>query len=187
MRDISQETIIEAAGGSIEAFEAIYRHYSGYVYTVAYRVAGNTEDAEEVTQDVFLKVHRKIKGFRFKSAFKTWIYRITMNMAINALKKRSRKGRQTRSFDVVVEDTYAAPEKPDELERKEKERSIEAMLESLNPEERACVVLKNVEGLKYREISKVLGININTVRTRLKRAREKLVSLYHKEGLSDEV
>ena len=74
--------------GDISAFEAIYRKYASFVYNVAYRITPLKEDAQEITQEVFITVHRQLAGFQFKSAFKTWLYRVTVNCALNMLKKK---------------------------------------------------------------------------------------------------
>jgi RNA polymerase sigma-70 factor (ECF subfamily) len=85
--DISREILIKAAQGGISEFEALYKAAAGFVYTVALRVTANEQDAQEVTQDVFLKIHKKLKDFRFRSSFKTWVYRITVNTALNTLRR----------------------------------------------------------------------------------------------------
>ena len=74
MQDIPKDVLIKAAEGDIKAFEHIYRVTSGFVYSVAFRITQNTQEAEEVTQDVFLKIHKNLKNFRFRASFKTWIY-----------------------------------------------------------------------------------------------------------------
>jgi len=178
MLDISRTTIQKAAAGDIGAFEEIYRRTSGFVYNVAWRVTGNKEDAEEVGQNVFVTVYRKLSGFRFESSLKTWLYRITVNRALNYVKKTSRE----RSVTVSYDDALAHPDaglgaaatparKPADPQR------IEQILEHLNPDQRACIVLRSIEGLSYQEIAQALNINVNTVRSRIKRARETLLSL----------
>lgn len=179
MREIDREIIERAADGDMDAFEEIYRASSGYVYTVALRVTGSKEDAEEVTQDVFVSVHRSLPGFGFRSSFKTWLYRIAMNRAINAYRKRS-KDRKRR----VELDENTGAEGPEGIKRAEDREAVGKMLEKLPPEQRACLVLKEIDGMKYEEIADTLKINLNTVRTRIKRAREKLVSIYGKGGAS---
>lgn len=183
MIDIPANLIESASRGDIDAFEKIYRVSSGYVFAVAYRVMGRREDAEEVTQDVFVKVYRKLGSFQFKSAFSTWIYRITMNTAINLYRKRSKERLRKVSFDDAIGgDKYPEDNRGPAMEAEKKERRelVRSMLMALPEPQRACVVLKDLEGLKYEEIAKVLDINLNTVRSRLSRAREKLVSLYGK-------
>jgi RNA polymerase sigma-70 factor (ECF subfamily) len=176
MNNISEDTITKALKGSVESFEAIYKAYSGFVYNVSFRVVNNIDEAQEVTQEVFLTVHRKLKSFRFKSSFKTWIYRIAVNLAINHAKKKAKE--QNRTVGYNDDDFSKSIDSFDEgIEREQQEKTISILLESLNPDQRACVVLRNHEGLSYQEIAESLNININTVRSRLKRAREKLLSL----------
>jgi RNA polymerase sigma-70 factor, ECF subfamily len=184
MINISEGTIRKAAGGDMGSFGEIYRSFSGYVFSVAYRVTGNHRDAEEVTQDVFIRMYRKLGTFAFKSAFSTWIYRIAMNTAINLYRKRSKERGRNCLFKDDLDYTKSADEKDvaEGLEREDNEKLVRSMLESLPEKQRACVVLREIEGLKYEEVAAVLGININTVRSRLSRAREKLVSLYGKKG-----
>ena len=99
MKNIPKELIIKAREGDMDAFREIYRMSSGYVYTIALKITGSREDAEEVTQDVFLSVHRKLGGFRFRSSLKTWIYRIVTNKAINAYRKNARERGKKVPFD----------------------------------------------------------------------------------------
>jgi len=172
MNDISADILKKASAGDMNSFELIYKETSGFVYNVALRVLNNSEDAEEVTQEVFLTVYHKLKDFRFESSLKTWIYRITVNRAINLAKKRSR--------DKVIKTEYeneskiqAAPDKGKE----ERSGVVDTLLRSVDPDQRACLVLRDIEGLSYKEISDTLKVNINTVRSRLNRAREKLLNL----------
>ena len=89
MQEISKDILMQAAKGDIGAFEEIYRIASDFIFNVAYRITNNNEDAEEVSQDVFIKIYKNLKGFRFQSSFKTWIYRIAVNSAVNTSKKRT--------------------------------------------------------------------------------------------------
>ncbi|MFA6636761.1 MAG: sigma-70 family RNA polymerase sigma factor [Candidatus Omnitrophota bacterium] len=184
MLKISDDTIKRAAEGDMEAFEEIYRYSSGYVHSVAYRITGNRQDAEEVTQDVFVRVYRKLGTFGFRSAFSTWLYRIAMNTAINLYRKKSKERGKTIPFDdAVAADKYGeGKEEGNNIDGEDNEKLVRSMLESLPEGQRACVILRNIEGLKYEEVARALGINLNTVRSRLNRARERLISLYGKRG-----
>ena len=185
MQKISNETILRAAEGHTEAFEEIYRIVSGFVYSVAFRVTNNREDAQEVTQDVFVKIHKNLKKFRFRSSFKTWAYRITVNVAINLVNRRKRKRGKTVSYDEAIDYKTSLERDQEKLEKTKKEdneEKVNNMLRILPPKQRTCIVLKDIEGLKYEEISGILRININTVRSRLKRARERLISRYGRGG-----
>jgi RNA polymerase sigma-70 factor (ECF subfamily) len=184
MQPIDKDIIIRAAEGDMEAFEEIYRKTSGYVYTIAFRITSSREDAQEATQDVFLSVHKNLRSFRFQSSFKTWIYRIATNMAINMYRKRSKERGRTVVFDETIEIERPEERKTETFDKEHNETIVRNMLDALPPEQKACLVLKEIEGLKYEEIAQTLKININTVRSRLKRAREKLISRYRQEVTS---
>ncbi len=175
MQDISRETIEEAASGNKDAFARVYQAASGFVFTLAYRIAGNKEEAEEITQDVFLKIHRHLGDFQFRSSFKTWLYRIAVNTALNA-HKRLRKERMRR---VDVEDIENTPA-PVGHDASGTQDLVRGLLEKLNPVQRACITLREIEGLSYEEMARALRVNINTVRSRLKRARVALIALGRK-------
>jgi len=184
MVEIDTHTIELAQDGDVSAFESIYRSFFGFVSNVAYRVVGNPQDAEEVTQETFLNMHRNIKNFRFQSSLKTWAYRITVNTAINFSKKRSNQHR-----DLSFDESYSAslaPEAYSALEAQENDQRVQQLLSSLSAEHRAVIVLRSFQGLSYQEISDTLNIPINTVRTRIKRAREALLAMKN-EVISDEV
>lgn len=182
MNEIEQNILIRAGQGDLQAFEVVYKALSSFVYNVAYRVVGNKEDAQEVTQEVFMTVYNKLKEFRFESSFKTWVYRIATNQAINLAKKTSKTRNQTTSFDEQIDPPSVGPDVGANIEKEHNDKLVEELFNAINPDQRACVVLRNIEGLSYEQIAQTLNININTVRTRLKRAREKMLSLRKQVG-----
>ncbi len=186
MQDISRDVLTRAAGGDLAAFEEIYRAASGFVYGIAFRITGSREDTEEVTQDVFLKIHEHLKDFRFGSSFRTWAYRITVNTAVNVYRRNKRLGARRADFEPVAATAVAPDGTEERLEKADRERLVTGLLAGLNPEQRACVVLREIEGLSYREIAETLKINLNTVRSRLKRARLTLVTR-GKEAIKNEL
>lgn len=175
MEDIAKDILIRASQGDMQAFEEVYKSSSSFVYNVAYRVVNNREDAMEVAQEVFMIIHHKLKGFRFESSFKTWVYRITANYAINFAKKNSRA--KTVPFEDSFGEGAVLNEAQARMDQEHRNQLVENLLAELNPDQRACVVLRDIQGLSYEEIAQALNININTVRSRLKRSREKLLSL----------
>ena len=175
MEDISKNIINQAVKGDAEAFEIIYKATSKYVYTVALRITNNLEDAEDVTQDVFLKIFKNINKFNFHSSLKTWIYRITVNASINACKKESKEMDRRDEYIIDVNQHPSEEKELDEI-KESNENLIASLLEILNPDQRACMVLREIEGLNYKEIAKILKVNINTIRSRLKRARDALLT-----------
>jgi RNA polymerase sigma-70 factor (ECF subfamily) len=186
MQDISREILIKASEGDLGSFEIIYKATADFVYNVAYRIVSNRHDAEEIAQEVFLSVYHKLKDFRFQSSLKTWIYRITVNCAINYSKKMSREKEKRKVYDEDpnTAKVFDAPAVRDS--DKTREEIIGSLLANLNPDQKACIVLRSIEGLSYEEIADTLKIGINTVRSRLKRAREKLLSL-KKEVIKNEM
>ena len=193
MEDISKNILMRASRGDMEAFEIIYKTASDFVYRTALRITNNRDDAEDVTQEVFIKIYQNLKNFQFRSSFKTWAYRITVNAAINTCKgiskEMDRRDDDTSLMDRDM-DQYASSqiENPETLiDEEDNEKRIASLLETLNPDQRACIVLREIEGLNYQEISEVLKININTVRSRLKRARETLLAYKNSEVITNGV
>ncbi|MBF0511193.1 MAG: RNA polymerase sigma factor [Candidatus Omnitrophica bacterium] len=180
MEDIGQDILIKASQGEAQAFEEVYRLTSSFVYNVALRIVNNREDALEVAQEVFMTIYHKLKNFRFESSFKTWVYRITANTAINFAKKKNRH--KTVELEEFFKEGAVENEVRAKINREDAQARIETLLAALTQDQRACVTLRDIEGLSYEEIAQALNININTVRSRLKRSREKLLSLKNEVG-----
>ncbi len=180
MEDIARDVIMRAAQGDISAFEAIYRNASVFVYNVAFRITNNSQNADEVTQDVFMKIYKNLKKFQYMSSLKTWIYRITVNAAINYKKREEKHENQRVDYDSAMQSVYTEETIRKKLDNEAGKEKISGLLNALNSDQRACVVLREIEGLNYKEIANSLGVNINTVRTRLKRARQKLLDFVKK-------
>ena len=178
MEDIAKDILIRASQGDMQAFEDVYKTSSSFVYNVALSVVNNKEDALEVSQEVFMVLYYKLKSFRFESSFKTWVYRITANCSINFAKKSSRV--KTVPYDDAIGEGSVLMDTKAEIEQEYNAKFVERLLSELNPDQRACVVLRDIQGLSYEQIAQALGININTVRSRLKRSRGKLMSLKSK-------
>ena len=187
MKDIPEHIFTRAAGGDKDAFRELYTITSGFVYGTALRVTRNTQDAEEVTQDVFMKVHRKLKRFEVGTSFKAWIYRITFNTSLNTCKKRQRETVKIEGVKHEVDVPTEPPVGTAGLDRIYYRKKLDDLLALINVDQRACILLREIEGLDYKEIARVLKININTVRTRLKRARERLMHHARKEVSSYEM
>jgi RNA polymerase sigma-70 factor (ECF subfamily) len=180
MVDIPREVIELAKAGDLEAFQEIYKAATGFVYNVALRITNNRQEAEEVTQDVFLKVYRNLKDFEFRASLKTWIYRITANTALNAYKRISKVRNRTQGLESIENTVVFSGQADKDIikhdEQKANEEALSLLLGRLNADQRSCIVLREIEGLRYEEIARALKININTVRSRLKRAREAMAA-----------
>ena len=177
-------SVIEACKrGDQAAFEEMIRLTHASVYSLSLRIVGNPEDAAEVAQETYLKLLRVIKQFRGDSKFSTWLYRVTSNVAITFLRKRSRR-RQEVSMAAEDWEALPAPASTDPAARAE-QRSLrdrlEAAIASLPEDYRAVVVMKDVYGLSFEEIARELRINEGTARVRLFRARRRLKNVLFDE------
>ncbi|MFO7675838.1 MAG: sigma-70 family RNA polymerase sigma factor [bacterium] len=152
-----------ATAAPSDDFERIYLEHRARVFSTAYRFVRNREDAEDVTQDVFIKVYRKMAEFRGDAALSTWVYRITVNTALDLLRRRKR--RQAVSLDEVSEPS-AGPSNLKNL--------IESMIPTLPEGYRKVFVLHDIEGLKHNEIAEILGITEGASKSQLHRARASL-------------
>ncbi len=175
MITISSDILKKASLGDLDSFEEIYKAMSCFVYNIAYRTVNNREDAQEIAQEVFLIVYRRLKDFKEESSLKTWVYRIAVNCSINYGKKRTREKIKDSEYEKFDTGNRDSSDPRVSLGKDEHHEIIEKLMENIDPEQRECLVLRNVEGFSYKEISKMLDININTVRSRLKRGREKLL------------
>lgn len=160
------------------AFELLVNQYKQLVYKTAYRMMGNREDAEDQVQEVFLKVYRGIKELDAPSTLTTWIYRITMNTCLDALRKEKRGGRtqsptqpdKDEEEGTVYQDTRT-PTPEEATLRSEVRRCLEETLARLDASSRAILILRDVEDRPYEEIAKVLGIGLSAVKMRIHRTR----------------
>ena len=176
MQDIARDILERAFQGDMQAFERVYKDCSGFVYNVALRVTRNSADAEEVTQDVFMKVYRYLKSFRFRSAFKTWLYRITVNTAINRYRKSLREEKSRVDLGSAIESLPADSSAAEIALHSDNEARLNALLDRLSLKYKTCLILREIQGLNYQEIAAALRIPVNTVRSRLKRARQALLN-----------
>jgi RNA polymerase sigma-70 factor, ECF subfamily len=164
------------------AYDELVRVYSASIYHVAYRMLGDSADAADVVQDIFLKVFRNIGGFKGEAALKTWIFKIAFSEILNRLRWWKRRHRfATVSLDEKPNGTPASdyvadsgPTPEEILQSKERENGIQKALSKLSREHRSIVVLRDIEGFSYNEIADVLGISMGTVKSRLARARADL-------------
>ncbi len=167
------------------AFDDVFVRYNGMVFQLVFRLLGDREEALDVTQEVFLTVHRKLAAFRGESSIKTWIYRIAVNRASNRFRWWNRlRRRGTVSLDdhlsadkePCLVDTIQCPGRsPEEtLLRLEQRAEIERCLSRLPHEQRTAVVLRDIQGLSYEEIAQATKVSLGTVKSRIARGREEL-------------
>ena len=167
MKEIDTALVRACQRGDIEAFEQIFRVYRNPVFRVAYRFTGNRDDAEDLTQEIFLKVFENIGSFRYESSFATWLYRIAVNTCMNF--QRGKKPAES----LGVTDDLGSSVSPEAIcERGELQRKIEAEIASLPNPLKIAFLLVVVEGMTYREASEILGLSVDALRMRVSRARQ---------------
>lgn len=176
-----KELILKCKQNDREAFNQLVEAYQSKIINLAYGMLSNKEDAYDAAQEVFIKVYRGIEGFKEQASFSTWIYRITVNVCNDILRKRM-KTVSTVSLYQGSEDEDDRPleikdEKPtpeEYMEMSETQKAVRYALDELSEEYKAVITLYDLEGLSYDEISAVLKCPVGTIKSRLNRARRLL-------------
>jgi RNA polymerase sigma-70 factor (ECF subfamily) len=181
------ELIERAAEGDRAAFVTLVERHRGMVYRVAFQYAGNHYDADDIAQDVFIKVHRSLPAFRRDAQFTSWLYRITMNACIDHGRRRS----PTTSLDGAspddrVSEVVAEDPGPDQrVFAGEVRREVEQAVDSLPPQQRIVFTMRHFEGMKLCEIAESLGVAEGTVKRQLHSAVHRLRhALRHVRGIA---
>jgi RNA polymerase sigma-70 factor (ECF subfamily) len=171
------ELVRRAQAGREEAFDELVRRYERKVYNICYRMLGNEPDAGEALQDAFMRAYRFLPRFQFKSSFFTWLYRIATNVSLTKLHRR--KQPETVSLDEPVDEEGNVPLEipddrysPEEVHRRTRIREkLQEAVESLPPEHREVVKLRDFDGRSNEEVAAALGISVAAVKSRLHRGR----------------
>jgi RNA polymerase sigma-70 factor (ECF subfamily) len=177
-------TLVRAfQSGNRIAFDELVLRHKDRVFNLCYRFMGDHQEAEDCAQDVFLKVYRSLKRFRFESSFYTWLYRITVNTCKNRLKSSGYRGIKNNTLMANPENDkdYRPMERGDEgknpiveLEKMERIRLVQNAVDSLPVGQKDVVILRDIEGLSYEEIINITGYRLGTLKSKLSRARHEL-------------
>ena len=167
---ISTERLVEQAqGGDLEAFEELYRLHVGRIHALCLRMSGDAREAEELTQDAFVRAWEKLESFRGSSAFSSWLHRLTVNVVLGSWRS---KGRQ-RERVVSIGDVKTAPD-PRHEPKPRLALDLESAIAQLPAGARTVFVLHDVEGYRHRDIAELTGLAVGTSKTQLHRARRLL-------------
>jgi len=171
--------------GDAVAWEEIVQRYHRRIYNLCYRFAGSADDAQDLTQEVFIRMYRTLKSYDVeRGAFVTWITSMTRNLLVDHFRK-TRQDRMTDSLDVALsehEDAMTLGERiPDKgappdagVERRETQQTVHLALQKLSPDLREAVILRDLQDMDYREIATVLRVPEGTVKSRINRGRAEL-------------
>ncbi|WP_066504342.1 RNA polymerase sigma factor [Abyssisolibacter fermentans] len=174
-----EKLIKKCQKGDIDAFETLISSYEKIAYNIALKMLKNREDAMDISQEAFIKVFKSIDKFNFKSSFSTWLYRIVVNTCIDHLKKK----KKVYSIDSTVEtqngeihteipDTTNNPEQL--MEKKLTKELVHRSINELSETHKVVIVLRDIQGFSYEEISQIIGCSQGTVKSRISRARSAL-------------
>ncbi len=176
--------IKEAQRGNILAFESLVKNYDRHVLQLAYNMVNNTQDAEDIYQEVLVRIYKNLHRFEFKSEFSTWLYRVVVNYCINFQKKRRRL--KTYSIDKEFQngdENWKKSVKSEEQNPEESflnlelSREIEAALQQLSPKQKTVFILRHYHGHKLKEIAEIIKCSEGTVKNYLFRATQKMQRL----------
>ncbi len=155
------------------SWEDIVRDHSARVYRLAYRLTGNQHDAEDLTHDVFVRVFRSLQTYR-PGTFEGWLHRITTNLFLDRARRRQRIRFDALSEDAAARIRSTTPGPEEAFAASHLDDDVQRALDALAPQFRAAVVLSDIEGFTYEEVSQTLGIKLGTVRSRIHRGRSQL-------------
>ena len=176
-----QQLVRRAQDGQLEAYDELIRRYQERIYATIYHMTANHEDANDLAQETFLKAYQALKSFKGDSSFFTWVYRIAVNKTINFLKQRKNKTHMSlNDLDFNAEhDPDLVALVSDKTPRRdvnliELQEKLNGAMQKLSEIHRLVVTLHDVQGLSHEDISKIMGCNTGTVRSRLFYARQQL-------------
>jgi len=187
-REQEAAIVRKVLGGDANAFETLVLEYEKNVYNIALRMTGNSEDAADMTQEAFIKAYNSLQSFRGDSKFSVWLYRIVSNVCLDFLRSKNRRPTVSLSVEdddgedtqLDVADESQSPELL--LDRKLTRESVRRGLDSLPPDYRQILLLREIQGLSYDEIAQALGLEVGTVKSRIFRARKRLCNFLIDDG-----
>jgi RNA polymerase sigma-70 factor (ECF subfamily) len=171
----------QAAEGDMQAFEELYQRHNRRVYSLCLRMTGNVSEAEDLTQEVFIQLFRKIGSFRGESAFTTWLHRLTVNQVLMHFRKRSVKLEQTTDEGETPVQIVRGTENPNSMPVVDR-IALDKAIKQLPPGYRTVFVLHDIEGHEHEEIARMLGCSVGTSKSQLHKARMKLRTLLRQQN-----
>ena len=187
-REQEAAIVRKVLGGDANAFETLVLEYEKNVYNIALRMTGNSEDAADMTQEAFIKAYNSLQSFRGDSKFSVWLYRIVSNVCLDFLRSKNRRPTVSLSVEdddgedaqLDVADESQSPELL--LDWKLTRDSVRRGLDSLPPDYRQILLLREIQGLSYDEIAQALSLEVGTVKSRIFSARKRLCTFLIDDG-----
>ncbi|WP_422859239.1 RNA polymerase sigma factor [Flagellimonas sp. S174] len=178
---LSDEELVEriVANNNPMLFGKLYDRYAKMVYNKCYGFAKSQDEAEDLTQDVFLQLFIKLKMFKGKSKFSTWLYSFTYNFCVNYVNRNKQRKMSDKSVPVEDSEYKLSAEIPDENLFEMKSKKLKKALELISAEEKSLLLLKYQDGASIKELTELLELGESAVKMRLKRAKERLMETYN--------
>jgi RNA polymerase sigma-70 factor (ECF subfamily) len=170
-----------AAAGNISAFERLYERYHRRTYSLCLRMTSSQTESEDLTQEVFIQLFRKVGSFRGESAFSTWLHRLTVNQVLMHFRRRSVKNEKTSEDGEMPEQIMPGTENQSKMPVLDR-IALKRAIDQLPPGYRSAFVLHDVEGYEHEEVARILGISVGTSKSQLHKARLKLRGLLIKQN-----
>ena len=172
MTDAREDLILRACQGDLAAYQECIKSYSPRVHAIAYQLVGNSIDAQDIAQEVFLRLFRSLRSYRSEFKFTTWLYRLTTNLAIDYLRRHSRHRNVPLedAADIGNKDERISPQEA-ALEQRELQTTIRELAEGLTMNQRKVFVLRELQGFTTGEVAQILNCRESTVRVHLANAR----------------
>lgn len=186
---VDEPLLLSARKGDPRAFQQLYERQAPVVFRVAIGLLGNRLDAEDVTQEVFVTLYKRLKTFEFRSSFETWCYRITVNACHDKMRKQQRRAAYQAGYlddQERVQEWVGADLQPEPIQSlflQDVQRYIARALARLHPDLRTALVLKDIEELSYHEIAAIMSCSQGTVASRLARARQQVAKYLRRAGV----
>lgn len=180
MFESEKKLIKKCMKGNLNAFDELIREHEKTAYNIALKILKNPDDAMDASQEAFLKIFKSIKTFNFQSSFSTWLYRIVTNTCLDFLRKRKNKvysiDNPIQTNDGEIErDIVDNSDSPEEiLEKKLTAEYVNKAIDKLDSNHKVVIILRDIQGFSYEEISCILDCSLGTVKSRISRARKKL-------------
>jgi len=172
--------IKQVLAGHSNYFGYLVDQHKNRAYNLAFRICGNREEAEELTQDAFLKAYRSLESFKMKSSFATWLYRIVYNTAVSHMRLKKKGVLSLEDFPVEIADFAGSNINEEEADKEYRNSLINFALQKINDEERGLISLYYYECMSTEDISDVTGISKSNIKVKLFRARQKMLEIIEK-------
>lgn len=182
-----KELIRQAKSGNLKAYEEIIGLYEKKVFSTIYYMVKNDNEVEDIAQEVFIKIYKNLGNFKEESSLYTWIYRITVNVCIDELKKRKKvvyldEKIDTKDGEVELQLPDDSKSPTDIAEDNDLKDRLEKCIKKLPESQRMMIILRDIKGFTYMEIAEIMKMNLGTVKSKINRARASLKELLEEDG-----